>query len=233
MKLMQIGQLMEYFLSPPGMTPLWTGLLSFKTGWTEGPFLEPILRQAVQFKAETDSSLSMKLGTIIIPDHIGYVVTRGCAIVGGLKNAADNLNSLSISPSAAFNCLISVTTETDLAVARALYLTVRLHVIESILFYLTTQAESVSTSLDSRYEQLLDSSSWLEVYDAVCVVLEDVDSSPTAAKGLAYRAFCMLWPMIALLRSCLAVNGFQSLIKGKLCLLGTSTGLGLCSLAGQ
>ncbi|CAG9955585.1 unnamed protein product, partial [Clonostachys rosea f. rosea IK726] len=225
--------LMEYFLSPPGSAPLWSRLLTAKAASTVGPVLEPLLWRAVQFKSTMDCAPSISLHTEDALSRICDIIKSGLAVADELKKSADAVGSKPVSsvPTLAFNYLISVANEKDAAVAKALYLTVKLHLVESVWDFLLAYPQMTSV-LDTRLDTISDTSSWQETYDAVSMVLRE-ENTPTVSSCLGYRAFCMMWPLSALMQSRLAASDSQDRIKGILRHLGASTGLGICSLAGR
>ncbi|KAL6885792.1 hypothetical protein GGI43DRAFT_388803 [Trichoderma evansii] len=123
----------------------------------------------------------------------------------------------------------------DLPIARTLYLTVKLHAVENILSLLGSSEgiplRNDSVRLVAPDETTFDESNWLAFHDDISEVFEDVIETPKAVDGLAYRAFCMLWPKMALLQSRLASPETQTSIRCMLRSLGVATGFGLCTLA--
>lgn len=229
-------QLMDFFTTPREIPPLWFEFDAFVDSLEDGPKLEPLIRRAVDFKV-LFSSLKMgpsvpeigRIQGIRVPE----LIWSGLSLAHGLDEAAREIvysDGVGI-PSAAFNGFIAISSATNAAIARCLYLTVRLHVLEM----LTEVADALH--FDLSIEQLHTPICTKPLVREITLVL-DTSLSRTGGKvseepGMGFRAYSLLWPMTAVLRSKLADEASQVWVREKLLEIGVAGGFGLAVTAGK
>ncbi|KAK1674125.1 hypothetical protein BDP55DRAFT_667986 [Colletotrichum godetiae] len=222
--------LMEYFMSPPGFAPLWTTLSIFEKDWAKGPILEPLMSRAVEYKASAErliSHPSSKLGPTV-----GEMLKPGLDILHDLADAAriESLCLPDVSTKMAFNDLMDTELNANALIASCLYLTVRLQLIELTLSMIIT-AEEQSEDGDELHNLTDQGSKNVKlICQKISAIFRDGQPGVGQHQGWPFRAWCMLWPMAAIMNSCLAEEETRGWIKSKLCHVGKLTGFGLMTI---
>ncbi|KXH69470.1 hypothetical protein CSAL01_13271 [Colletotrichum salicis] len=174
--------LMDYFMSPPGFAPLWITLSTFGTDWANGPILEPVMSRAVEYKASAErliSHPSSKSGPTV-----GKLLRPGLDIIYDLADAAkiESLHSPDSPIKMAFNDLM-----------------------DTKFMIITAEEQS---ELGDELRNLTDQGS--ENVKQICQNISAIfiDGQPGVGQhqGWPFRVWCMLWPMAAIMNSCLAVE---------------------------
>ncbi|KAH8663865.1 hypothetical protein BGZ61DRAFT_431832 [Ilyonectria robusta] len=229
-------RLMDFFTTPREIPPLWFELDLFIDSLEDGPNLDPLIRRAVDFKV---LFLSLDLG-LSVPE-IGRIhgiqfpelIRSGLSLAQSLDEEARRIvyvDGVGV-PSVAFNGFIAISCATNAAIARCLYLTVRLHVLE----ILSEAADALHFhSSPSRphaavcTEQLLR-----EITSALNAAPSRTEGQVSKEPGIGFRAYSLYWPMTAVLRSKLANEATRAWVREKLLEIGTAGGFGLAVTAGE
>ncbi|EFQ34513.1 uncharacterized protein GLRG_09657 [Colletotrichum graminicola M1.001] len=198
--------------------------------WTRHAVVEPLLARAVEFKGTVDSVMT-SIKSREAP--ITGILQTGLDIIRDLEAAA-NYRIMSPGPrktsrqtgamgeeSNNFNNLLSRSSYATEAALKGLYLTVRLQVIEFILNLSMAHGEPTCEELGI----LTSLPHGLTAVEQICEqvrVLFGFDGREPASRnqGIAFNAWCMLWPMITVLQSGFTDRETQLWMMDKLTLIG-------------
>ncbi|CAI0650466.1 unnamed protein product [Colletotrichum noveboracense] len=141
-------RLADLFTTSYMIPPLWFELEAFINSLDQGSLLDPLVRRAVDVKIRFMSATLGKAS-----DSVTDIVRSGVLVAGDLQDAANNITfdpKFDGPPPAVFNALISISSATHAAVARCLYLTVRLHIFEIISKATSDSFDDMSVHLDQQ-----------------------------------------------------------------------------------
>ncbi|KAF9873125.1 hypothetical protein CkaCkLH20_09288 [Colletotrichum karsti] len=226
--------LMEFFMTPPGYAPLWSELQRFRTPWANGPNLEPVIRRAVDLKAVIETRI-FHPGPPSDPANTADLMHQGMEVIKDLKIAADTTSAEQESRTAtAFNGLFNVANKVVTTIATCLYLTVRQQVIELMLSLMITIEDE--TTGDDELGGL--SQQGVQNLKEICECIKiafGIDGQRDIEQetpGHPLRIWCMLWPMGAVVASCLADEETKSWARRQFREIGKQTGFGLAMAVG-
>ncbi|GKT65548.1 C6 zinc finger domain-containing protein [Colletotrichum tofieldiae] len=205
--------------------------------WARQGVMEPLLVRAVDFK---ETIHSVKSSTNIREASITEMLQTGLGIIRDLEAAA-NYRIMSPGPRKTpgkdgtededlnnFNNLLGRNSAAGEAIVRALYLTVRLHVIEYILSLSIALGELTRKELSI----LASLPHGLTALEQVCEQIRVVfgfDGREPACKdhGIGFNVWCMFWPMIAVLKSGFTDRDTKLWVMDKCSLVSQASGFGM------
>lgn len=203
--------------------PLWFELEAFINCLGRGSLLDPLVRRAVDIKIRF---MSATLGQS--SDSLTDIVRSGILVAQDLQDAANSINfepKFDGPPPAVFNALISISSATHAAVAKCLYLTVRLHIFEIISKATSDSFDDMSMHLD---QQLLSMPAAApSLVNELGKALGCDGWSTQDGPGVGMLVFSLLWPMTAMLQSNLADGYSKGWVAWRLRELGAACGFGL------
>ncbi|KAJ0415648.1 hypothetical protein BJY00DRAFT_253676 [Aspergillus carlsbadensis] len=229
------------FLNNDPFDAKWTAIEEFADRWMNGHLLEPILHRTVEWKRKLracmeacDRSPKTHEMKDLIKDGI-ILATDLETTATSVRYFPDRYNS-SRQGQAAFNNMFEVRSEATGAIARCLYRTVRYHIIEQVCNFMTAFEQCGNAQFsppDYAFGPSLKSTILDQVCDEIRAVLglrtgrSMADNPP----GMAYRAYCMFWPLVVLLFSPSAGDDIRAWARESLQLIGETSGLGLAAVA--
>ncbi|KAF4923547.1 hypothetical protein CGCVW01_v004587 [Colletotrichum viniferum] len=200
-------QLADLFTTSYMIPPLWFELEAFINSLDQVSLLDPLVRRPVDVKIRFIS------GVLVAQD---------------LQDAANNITfdpEFDGPPPAVFNALISISSATHAAVARCLYLTVRLHIFEIISKATSDSLDDMSMHLD---QQLLSMpAAGPSLVNELGKALGCDGGSTHNSPGAGMLVFFLLWPMTAMLQSNLVDEYSKGWVAWRLRELGAACGFGL------
>ncbi|KAK1971047.1 hypothetical protein LY78DRAFT_689296 [Colletotrichum sublineola] len=227
--------LLEIFLGAEGRYMILNVLKN--ASWTTHDVVEPLLARAVEFKKTVDSVTSsiQRRNT-----PITEILQTGLDIIRDLEAAA-NYKIMSPGPRRTaqqegavvgelnnFNNLLSRSSYASEAVIKGLYLTVRLHIIEYIMGLSIALGEptyeelSILTSLPHGLTALE------QICEQIRVVFGFDGREPASMnQGIGFKAWCMFWPMIAVLKSGFTDKDTKLWVMDKCSLVSQASGFGM------
>ncbi|KAJ3538643.1 hypothetical protein NM208_g5812 [Fusarium decemcellulare] len=228
-------RLMDFFMTRE-IPPLWFEVDAFVDSLDDGPNLEPLIRRAVDFKI---LFLSLNLG-LSVPEielmpgiRLPEFIWSGLSLAHDLSEAAREIvyvEEVGILYTA-FNGFIAITCATNATIARCLYLTVRLHVLEMV----SEVAEALH--FGSIIERLYNTTCTAPLVTEIASVLNTVPSHTEGQvgkePGIGFRAFLLFWPMMAVLRAKLGDEPSRAWVREKLLEMGSAGGFGLAVAASK
>ncbi|KZL85511.1 c6 zinc finger domain protein [Colletotrichum incanum] len=232
--LVHLGVL-ETFIGMDGRSSVLAVLKS--APWAGRGLVEPLLVRAISFKAKIHSVMS---STNIRETSITEILQTGLGIIRDLEAAA-NYRIMSPGPRKTpgrggteeedlnnFNNLLGRNSTASEAIIRGLYLTVRLHIIEYILSLSIALGEPTRDELS----MLASLPHGLTALEQICEQIRIVfgfDGREPAARdhGIGFNAWCMFWPMIAVLKSGFTDRDTKLWIMNKCSLVSQASGFGM------
>ncbi|KAF4885955.1 hypothetical protein CGCFRS4_v011569 [Colletotrichum fructicola] len=217
-------RLADLFTTSYMIPPLWSELEAFinSLGW--GSLLDPLVRRAVDLKIRFMSATLGKAS-----DSVTGIVRSGVLVTQDLQDAANSITfdpKFDGPPPAVFNALISISSATHAAVARCLYLTVRLHIFEIISKATSDSFDDMSVHLD--HQQLLSMPAAApSLVNELGKALGCDGGSTQDGPGVGMLVFSLLWPMTAMLQSNLVDEYSKGWVAWRLRELGAACGFGL------
>ncbi|KAF5496778.1 hypothetical protein CGCF413_v008265 [Colletotrichum fructicola] len=214
----------DLFTTSYMIPPLWSELEAFinSLGW--GSLLDPLVRRAVDLKIRFMSATLGKAS-----DSVTGIVRSGVLVTQDLQDAANSITfdpKFDGPPPAVFNALISISSATHAAVARCLYLTVRLHIFEIISKATSDSFDDMSVHLD--HQQLLSMPAAApSLVNELGKALGCDGGSTQDGPGVGMLVFSLLWPMTAMLQSNLVDEYSKGWVAWRLRELGAACGFGL------
>lgn len=203
--------------------PLWFELEAFINSLGRGSLLDPLVRRAVNIKIRF---MSATLGQA--SDSLADFVRSGILVAQDLQDAANNITfdpKFDGPPPAVFNALISISSVTHAAVAKCLYLTVRLHIFEIISKATSDPLDDMSMHLG---QQLLSMPAAApSLVNELGKALGCDGGSTQNSPGVGMLVFSLLWPMTAMLQSNLVDEYSRGWVAWRLRELGAACGFGL------
>ncbi|KAI8713781.1 Zn(2)-C6 fungal-type domain-containing protein [Fusarium sp. LHS14.1] len=180
----------------------------------EGPWMawpgfypvDPIVQASVDLLAEIENTMGLNRSKT----HIMNVADQVRRVLGILDLIVSQVSPDSSSP-AYFNGLLRNDSATSAAIAKSLYLTVRLHLVDALLRSFDAQihiAEANDDLLSQIPEWLVIEQEaglrtlWEEVTAALAPSRQATEAKN--APGTASRMFCLSWPMAAISQSTMA-----------------------------
>ncbi|KAK2017310.1 hypothetical protein LZ32DRAFT_654761 [Colletotrichum eremochloae] len=227
--------LLEIFLGAEGRSMILNVLKN--ASWTTHDVVEPLLARAVEFKKTVDSvTSSVQRRNAPITD----ILQTGLDIIRDLEAAA-NYKIMSPGPRRTaqqegamvgelnnFNNLLSRSSYASEAVIKGLYLTVRLQIIEYIMGLSIALGEptyeelSILTSLPHGLTALE------QICEQIRVVFGFDGREPASMnQGIGFKAWCMFWPMIAVLKSGFTDKDTKLWVMDKCSLVSQASGFGM------
>ncbi|KAL2671498.1 hypothetical protein Neosp_014088 [[Neocosmospora] mangrovei] len=180
----------------------------------EGPWIawpgfypiDPIVQTSVDLLAEIESTV----GSNRPKAHIINVANQVRCVLGSLDLVVSRVSPDTSSP-ASFNGLLRNDSTTSAAIAKSLYLTVRLHLVDALLRSFGAQIH-VTEADDDLLSQVPE---WLVVEQeaglrtlweeiTATLVLSGQATEAKNVPGTASRMFCLSWPMAAISQSTMA-----------------------------
>lgn len=203
--------------------PLWFELEAFNDSLGQGSLLDPLIRRAVDIKIRLMSATFAQAS-----DSLIEIIKSGTLVAQELQDTANSIVFDPKSegpPPAVFDALISISSVNHAAVARCLYLTLRLHIIEMISKANNESFDGVNVYLD---QQLLNlPAAAPSLVNELGKALGSDGGSPQDSPGMGMLVFSLLWPMTAMLQSNLVDEHSKTWIAWKLRELGAACGFGL------
>ncbi|KAI8155436.1 Beauvericin cluster-specific repressor BEA4 [Colletotrichum sp. SAR 10_70] len=235
----QLG-ILEIFIGQDGRSPILTGLTQATWAQGQGGVVEALIARAIDYKftvLKTTSSPSIHDASV---DTVTAVFKEGIEIIRDLEAAA-NYRVATPSPRQSppapglpdpgvntFNGLLRRDSPASNAIAKGLYLTVRLHMVEQILSLLIALGEPTREQLRA----LVDLPHGLTAMEQVCEQIRvifgfDGRESVCKEQGMGFQAWCMFWPMIAVLKSALADKDTKLWVLDKCLTVSQASGFGM------
>ncbi|KAK2049404.1 hypothetical protein LZ31DRAFT_514294 [Colletotrichum somersetense] len=225
---------------------LFVGLRGFKlafspikknTLWTKYGVVEPLLLRVIEFKEMVDS---VKSSIKLRETPITGILQTGLGLIRELEAAA-NFRIPSPEPrrtaeqsrpigevSNCFIYLLSRSSSAAEAMIKGMYLTVRLQVIECLLGLSMVHGEPSCEELSILVRLPHGLTAVEEVCEQVRVVFGFDGREPASGnQGLGFKAWCMFWCMIAVVRSGFTDKDTKLWIMDKLIRVGQASGFGL------
>ncbi|KAK1981847.1 hypothetical protein LZ30DRAFT_71135 [Colletotrichum cereale] len=224
----------ETFMVMGGRPKVFTVLKN--ASWTRQCLVEPLLERAIEFKETVASVISSKTRGASVTE----ILQTGLDIIRDLEAAA-NHKIMSPGPrqttqeagtrdeeSNNFNNLMSRSSYASEAVVKGLYLTVRLHVIEYMLDLSIALGEPTCEELS----MLASLPHGLTALEQVCEQIRVVfgfDGREPASRnqGIGFNAWCMFWPMLAVLKSGFTDRDTRMWVMDKCSLVSQASGFGM------
>ncbi|KAF4821679.1 hypothetical protein CGCTS75_v010997 [Colletotrichum tropicale] len=216
-------QLADLFTTSYMIPPLWFELEAFINSLGRGSLLDPLVRRAVDIKIRF---MSATLGQA--SDSLTDIVRSGVLVAQDLQDAANSINfdpKFDGPPPAVFNALISISSATHAAVARCLYLTVRLHIFEIVSKAASDSFDDLSVHLDQQLLSMPAAAPFL--VNELGKALGCDGGSTQDGPGVGMLVFSLLWPMTAMLQSNLVDEYSKGWVAWRLRELGAACGFGL------
>lgn len=163
---------------------------------------------------------------------VDEILGPGLDLIHDLAEAALSLNSTGnlASKKTAFNDLINITSHPNIVIASCLYLTVKLQLTELMLSMIITAEEHSEAGDELRSLTEHGSENVRQICEKISAIFVDGHPGVEQYQGWPFRAWCMLWPMAAIMNSCLAGEETRGWVKSKLCHVGKLTGFGLMTI---
>ncbi|KAF9873420.1 hypothetical protein CkaCkLH20_09233 [Colletotrichum karsti] len=232
----QLG-ILEIFIGQEGRSPILMGLT--QAAWAQGGVVESLIARAIDYKFVAQKMIVSPDIHDASVDTVTEVFRTGIGIIRDLEAAA-NYRVTSPSPRqtlvdgmaepgvSSFNGLLNRNSETSNAIAKGLYLTVRLHIVEQVLSLLIALGEPTREQLST----LVDLPHGLTALEQVCEqirVIFGFDGRETVCKnqGMGFQAWAMFWPMIAVLKSALADQDTKLWVLDKCLTVSQASGFGM------
>ncbi|KAF4877923.1 hypothetical protein CGCSCA1_v002683 [Colletotrichum siamense] len=215
--------LADLFTTSYMIPPLWFELEAFINSLGRGSLLDPLVRRAVDIKIRF---MSATLGQA--SDSLTDIVRSGVLVAQDLQDAANSINfepKFDGPPPAVFNALISISSATHAAVAKCLYLTVRLHIFEIISKATSDSFDDMSMHLDQQL--LIMPAAAPSLVNELGKALGCDGESTQDGPGVGMLVFSLLWPMTAMLQSNLVDEYSKGWVAWRLRELGAACGFGL------
>lgn len=230
--------MLEIFIGQEGRSPVLVGLK--QAAWAKGGMVEPLLVRAIDYKHMVQhvlSSADMERASV---GHVTEIFQIGIDIIRDLEAAA-NYRILSPGPRNkpgpdgavdedlnSFNHLLGRKSDASDAIAKGLYLTIRLHLIEYILSLSIALGEPTREELKT----LVNLPHGLTAMEQVCEQIRivfgfDGRDSACTVQGVGFNAWCMFWPMIAVLKSAFADKDTKMWIMDKCMAVSQASGFGM------
>ncbi|KAL0933826.1 uncharacterized protein CTRU02_210625 [Colletotrichum truncatum] len=228
---------LETFIGHEGRSPILMALT--KAEWAPGGIIEPLLARTICYKDEVQKILSNPDVHGESVEYTTSVFKRGIRIIRDLEVAA-NYRITSPSPRSissedgledytnTFNNLLNRNSDTGNAIAKGLYLTVRLHIIEQIFSLPIALGQLTREQLRT----LADLPHGLTALEQVCEQIRvvfgfDGRVSVCKGQGLGFQAWCMFWPLIATLNSSFVDKQTRLWCMDKISMVSQASGFGL------
>lgn len=228
---------MEIFTSTDTDMQMWFELERFISTWTIGVSLELAIREAILLCMYARSVEAQPWDTVN-PSDLLTSIESGFRIANDLEILANQIDLLASDRRMGhivFNGLFDCSTKMNRAIAKSLYTSIRVHVLENIEKLLlklehVSQGDSKTSSLRSQCQ--------VAATTTLRTICEDVsnlfglghevtiDNQP----GMPYRGFWMLWPISVVLSSPLAEMRQKSWARNIARFIGERTGIGLVLL---
>jgi hypothetical protein len=205
-----------------------------------GHLLEPILHQTVEWKRKLRAHMEA-CDHSPKTDEMSELIQDGIILATDLETTATSIRyfpgtfNSSRQRQAAFNNMFEVRSEAIGAIARCLYRTVRYHIIEQVCSLMASFEQGGNAQFSPDYA--FDPSLKFTILDQVCDEIRAVLGLRTGYSmadnppGMAYRSYCMFWPLIVLLFSPSAGDDTRAWARETLRLIGETSGLGLATVA--
>ncbi|KAJ0158229.1 hypothetical protein CTA2_12037, partial [Colletotrichum tanaceti] len=207
--------------------------------WARHCAMEPLLERAMGLKETIcDALRSPETGRPSVP----HILRAGIDIIRDLEAAA-NYRITSPGPRETqtetgtgaaerglnnFNGLLSRQSYASEAIVRGLYLTVRLHVLEYVLGLSMALGEPTREELSLLASLPHGLSALEQVCEQVRVVFGFDGREPASRdQGTGFRAWCMFWPMLAVLKSGFADDDTRRWIMDKCATVSRASGFGM------
>ncbi|WQF86634.1 Putative zn(2)Cys(6) fungal-type DNA-binding domain-containing protein [Colletotrichum destructivum] len=201
--------------------------------WARHCAMEPLLERAMDFKETIcNALLSIETWRSSVP----HILQTGLDIIRDLEAAA-NYSIMSPGPRKTgadeqglnnFNGLLSRKSYASEAIVRGLYLTVRLHVLEYILGLSMALGELTREELSMLASLPHGLSALEQVCEQIRVVFGFDGREPASRElGIGFSAWCMFWPMLAVLKSGFADNDTRLWVMDKCATVSRASGFGM------
>jgi hypothetical protein len=227
---------MDLFTTPREIPPLWFKLDAFVNSLEDRPNIEPLIRRAVDYKVlflYLDLGMSAPEIGRIEGIQVPELIWSGLSLAQDLDEAAAEIvyvDGVGI-PSASFNGFIAISSVTNAAIARCLYLTVRLHILETL--FEVVDVLHFDPSLVQPHAAVCTERLLREIRSAINVAPPRTEGQGSGGPGMGFRAYSLLWPMTAVLRPKLANDVTQAWVRENLLEIGTAGGFGLAVTVGK
>ncbi|KAL6354170.1 hypothetical protein LRP88_12504 [Fusarium phalaenopsidis] len=204
-------EIMDIFSKKADPTSLKT---EFEGPWIDWPRfypVDPIVQTSVDLLAEVKSTMGLnrsKTHIIIVADQVRHVLGSLDLVVSQVSPDTSRHSS----PPPYFNGLLRNHSAASVAIAKSLYLAVRLHLVDALLRSFDAQvhvAEADDDLLSQIPEWLLmeQEAGLRALWEEVTAALEPGGQAPGVNKiapGAGFRMFCLSWPMAAISQSAMA-----------------------------
>ncbi|UQC91413.1 uncharacterized protein CLUP02_16948 [Colletotrichum lupini] len=233
--------MLEIFIGQEGRSPVLVGLK--QAAWAKDGMVEPLLVRAIDYKHMIQHVLSSADIERASVGHVTEIFQIGIDIIRDIEAAA-NYRILSPGPRNkpgpdgavdedlnSFNHLLGRKSDASDAIAKGLYLTIRLHLIEYILSLSIALGEPTREELKT----LVNLPHGLTAMEQVCEQIRivfgfDGRDSACTIQGVGFNAWCMFWPMIAVLKSAFADKDTKMWIMDKCMAVSQASGFGMAMI---
>ncbi|KAI8417370.1 hypothetical protein FOFC_03683 [Fusarium oxysporum] len=187
-------RLLDIFLLGTDPSSLKTDFVSPWTNWAQFRTIEPLIQDCVELTGKV-RILTSTLCSNLSSANMATLIDEIIQTIANLGHAASLVAQCprSATHPGYFNGLLSPDNETSVAIAKSLYLTMRLHMTEMLLSLLEDVGAPVENVLKAT------------VVDELCEIIRKViDGNLKCAQGgpgMAARLLLMSWPMLAVLQS--------------------------------
>lgn len=219
-------------------TRAWLQFEALDSSWTTSVALDPVVREAVKIWTCARAVIA-RPKTKIEEETAFKLAELGLKAAKDLSDVADGIDISAgedYSGQSLFNGVLNSSTRTNRVIARCLYRSVEVHVLEATLQLLQTSQYgtwrgSITGTLESKFRSAITLA-----LDAICedvaMILESNDTKKSSEKvpGLPYRGLWALWGIIVVLRSPFAETKQKTQMREQSVLLAKQTGIGRASL---
>lgn len=195
-----VNQLMQVFTADKSADSLSADFIDPFVTWEHLPPLEPIIMGSIAWIADLDNHTAP--GTLCDEqgprpsEEVSALIDRARSLIVGLLQAAESVSVSS--ESMYFNGFIAVRTRASAAMARSLYRTVALHLMDMAVTLL--RVSPIDREGQGLEKALVAFVNW----EALCGDLHAAvfgNTDDVVETSMAVRALTMAWPMMAITRS--------------------------------
>lgn len=208
---------MQLFMADKSPASLLADFIVPFADWEHLPPLEPIIMGSITWVADLNNHADPEP----VCDEFGCstartvstLIDRARSLIVGLLQAAESV--IESSEGMRFNGLLAVRNQTSAAMARSLYRTVALHLMDmSISLLRVSLSEVEGQTLEKALAGFVNWEILCE--DLHVAIFGNHDASHPAESPMAFRALTMAWPMMAVARSKVSPPGVRLLAEKSL-----------------
>lgn len=191
---------MQVFMADKSVTSLLADFIEPFASWEHLPRLDPIIMGSIVWVADLNNHVDPAPACDESTAHtVSVLVDRARSLIVGLLQAAESVSVSS--ESIGFNGLIDIRTQTLAAMARSLYRTVALHLMEMAVSFLSSSSDYAEAK--ALEKALVAFANWKALSEDLHVAVFGHPDEP-GEPPMAFRALTMAWPMVAVSQSKIA-----------------------------